>query len=302
MPGKHWRYDTMKRMGEDKYTAVWVSHTSINDFLACPRAYYLKNVYKDPKTNHKIKVMSPPLALGQAVHEVLESLSVLPTDSRFTTSLVEKFHEVWKKVSGKRGGFLTAEGEEQYKKRGEEMLRRVMEQPGPLKNLAVKIKMDLPYYWLSKEDNIILCGKIDWLEYLAPTDGVHIIDFKTSKNDEEDGSLQLPIYCLLAAHCQTKPVEKVSYWYLSRDDGLTAKPLPDLEAEEKKILDIAKKIKVARQLNVFKCPYKTGCHACLPYEHVLRGEAELVGTGSYREDIYILDPALKESAQKSVIL
>ena len=62
----------------DQYTAVWVSHTSISDFLQCPRAYYLKNVYKDPKTRHKIQLMSPPLALGQVVHSVLESLSILP--------------------------------------------------------------------------------------------------------------------------------------------------------------------------------------------------------------------------------
>ena len=61
----------------DKYTAYWVSHSSINDFLKCPRAYFLKNVYKDPKTGRKIKLISPPLALGQAVHEVVESLSVL---------------------------------------------------------------------------------------------------------------------------------------------------------------------------------------------------------------------------------
>lgn len=289
-------------MGEDKYTAVWVSHTSINDFLTCPRAYYLKNVYKDPRTNHKIKVMSPPLALGQIVHEVLESLSVLPVDSRFQVSLIEKFHEAWKKVTGKRGGFFTAETEEQYKKRGEEMLLRVMAHPGPLKNLAVKIKMDLPYYWLSKEHNIILCGKLDWLEYLPSTDAVHIIDFKTSKNDEEDGSLQLPIYCLLATHCQTKPIEKISYWYLGRNDELTPEPMPDLAANEEKILEIAKKIKIARQLNVFKCPHKTGCHSCRTYEQVLAGEAELVGTGSYREDIYILDPSQRDKEEKSVIL
>ena len=81
----------------DKYTATWASHTTINDFLRCPRAYYLKAMYKDPKTNHKIKLMSPALALGQAVHEVLESLSVLPKQSRFSESLIAKFE--------KEGGF-----------------------------------------------------------------------------------------------------------------------------------------------------------------------------------------------------
>ena len=70
------------------------------------------------------------------------------------------------------------------------MLQRVIKHPGPVAKLAVKIKQDLPYYWLSEEDNIILCGKIDWLEYLPDQDGVHIIDFKTSKYDEAPQSLQ----------------------------------------------------------------------------------------------------------------
>jgi len=153
-------------MVNDKYTATWVSHSSISDFLKCPRVYYLKNVYKDPRTGHKIQLMSPPLALGQAVHEVLESLSLLPKDTRFDKPLPERFEKAWQKISGERGGFSDKEEEERYKKRGQAMLERVVKDPGPLKNLAVKIKMDLPYFWLSKEDNIILCGKVDWLEYL----------------------------------------------------------------------------------------------------------------------------------------
>src|SRR3989339_1109998 len=107
----------------DKYTAVWVSHSSISDFLKCPRAYYLKNVYKDPKNNHKISLMSPSLALGQAVHNVLESLSILSTGSRFSESLLDKFHIEWKKVSGKKGGFYDESTENKFRLRGEEMLR-----------------------------------------------------------------------------------------------------------------------------------------------------------------------------------
>ena len=217
-------------MAEDKYTATWVSHTSIRDFIDCPRAYYLKNVYRDPKTRHKIKLVTPPLALGSVIHEVLESLSVLPVEERFKMSLVEKFHLIWSKVSGKKGGFLNEQTENTYKKRGEEMLLKVMQNPGPLRKLAVKIKMNLPYYWLSKEDNIILCGKLDWLEYDESSDSVHIIDFKTSKNEEDDESLQLPIYCLLATNCQSKPVRGVHYWYLEKSTELTDKPIPDLVA------------------------------------------------------------------------
>jgi len=285
----------------DKYSALWVSHTSSSDFLACPRSYYLKNIYKDPRTNHKIKLVSPPLALGQAVHEVIESLSVLPVEDRFKDSLIEKFAFVWKKVSGEKGGFPNLEIEKQYKDRGEEMLNRVMKNPGPLLNKAVKIKAqgNLPYFWLSEKDNIILCGKIDWLEYLEDSDSVHIIDFKTSKHDEEDGSMQLPIYYLLVKNCQNRYVKKASYWYLNRSNAPQEKTLPDYDTAYAKIMETAKKMKLAKQLNVFKCPHKTGCSHCKPYEEIVKGNAQFVGVNEFRQDIYVLNDPKKTN---SVIL
>lgn len=274
----------------DKYSAVWVSHTSINDFLKCPRSYYLKNVYRDPKTNHKIKITGPALALGMSVHEVLESLSVLPKHSRFSESLVVKFDRVWQKVSGKKGGFLDDDTEWRYKQRGQEMLRQVMANPGPLAGLAVKIKEDLPHYWLSEEEGIILCGKIDWLEYLPEQDSVHIIDFKTGKNEEETDSLQLPIYHLLVHNCQKRKVIKASYWYLDGESQMVEKRLPELLEAHDKILDIARQIKVSRQINRFKCPEGDGCRYCRPMERILKNEAELVGEDQYHNNIYILPP------------
>ena len=289
-------------MPSDKYTAVWVSHTSLGDFLKCPRAYYLNNVYRDPKTGHKLQLMAPPLALGQAVHEVLESLSVLPTEKRFTEPIMAKFNKVWEKVSGKKGGFFSKDTEERYKKRGEEMIRRVLNNPGPLAKKAVKINMDLPHFWLSEEDNIILCGKIDWLEYLEETDSVHIIDFKTSKGEEDPNSLQLPIYHLLVRSCQKRNVAKASYWYLDRSDRLTEKELPDFEASKERVLKLAKEVKLARQLNRFECSHKDGCFACRPLEAVLRGEAELVGVNEYNQDIYVLKPSSESVEEDSIIL
>lgn len=244
--------------------------------------------------------MSPPLALGQAVHEVIENLSVLPVDERFNEPLINKFEFSWKKVSGKRGGFSNAEVEQRYKIRGEEMLKRVTDNPGPIGKQAVKIKMDLPNYWLSEEENIILCGKIDWLEYLPVTDSVHIIDFKTGKNDEDGDSLQLPIYLLLVANCQSRNVEKASYWYLERNNELTPCKLPDIDDAYKKILDIARKIKLTRALSKYACKMGGGCTYCRPYEAVLRGEAELVGVDEYNADTYILNDDINENA--SVVL
>lgn len=288
-------------MAKDKYSAVWVSHTSISDWLECPRAYFLKNVYKDPQTGHKIQVTSPPLALGQAVHAVLEGLSVLPTDKRFGVSLLERLDDSWKKISGKMGGFVDSDTEYAYKQRAQEMLRTVMKHPGPLEHKAVKINMDLPYFWLSEEENIILCGKIDWLEYFEDTDEVHIIDFKTGKGREKEDSLQLPIYYLLVLECQKRVVQKASYWYLEGDQGLVEQSLPDEQASRQRIYDIALKIKIARKLDKFDCPHN-GCRACAPYERILNGEGTLVGVGEYNHDVYILPQQQESGENDSIVL
>lgn len=277
----------MTQVVKDKFKALWVSHSSIADFLKCPRAYYLRNVYKDPKTGHKITHMQPSLALGQAVHDVLEEISRLPVDARFSIPLTKRLDVYWEKISGKKGGFLDKQLEAEYKQRGIEMLERVQKNPGPLANKAVKIRQELPYFWLSEEDNIILCGKIDWLEYLSESDAVHIIDFKTGKIEEDSDSLQLPIYYLLAANTQRRRVDKASYWYLSTGDSLVAKELPDLDDSFAKVYKIAKRMKLARQIERFKCP-KGGCYSCRPLERILKGEGQLVGVSSYNQDIYIL--------------
>ena len=172
------------------------------------------------------------------------------------------------------------------------MLRRAYNHPGILKKPAVKIKEDLPYFWLSEEDNIILCGKIDWLEYLEETDSVNILDFKTGKFDEDPDSLQLPIYILLAARCQTRKVSKVSYWYLDRDDSPTEVPLVDEAEAMTRILTIAKKIQLARKLEHFKCPNTDGCRVCRPYEAIVSGRATFVGVGGYSQDIYVVSRSL----------
>lgn len=271
-------------MAKDKFSAVWVSHSSIGDWLKCPRAYYLKNVYRDPQTKSKIALAGLPLLLGQTVHEVVEDLSRLPVNRRFLEPLTLKYDALWKKFAG----WFDRETQQPYQEAGRKMLLNLMDRPGPLKNLAVKINMDLPYFWLSEADNIILCGKIDWLEYLKDQDSVHIIDFKTGRGDEAAGSLQLPIYYLLASQTQTRPVAKLSYWYLSRDPEPKEQKLSRPESARGKILKLAKEIKLARQLNRFVCP-ANGCRDCRPYEQILTGNARRVGRDELGREVYVLD-------------
>jgi len=256
--------------------------------MKCPRAYYLKNLYRDSKTNHKITLMSPSLALGQTVHDVIDAVSALPMEKRLARSLLEILEEKWKNISGKKGGFRDAEEEEQYKKRGQSMILRVTNNPGPVTKKAIKLRDSLSWYWLSEEDNLILCGKIDWLEYLESDDSIRIIDFKTGKFDEDPDSLQLPIYYLLAANVQKRGIAGVQYWYLDKDDAPIDMPLPRYDESEKQVLEIGKRIALAKKLDRFVCNQKDGCKACHPMERIIEGKAEFVGVNDYKQDVYIL--------------
>lgn len=277
-------------MAKDKYSALWLSHSSISDFLKCPRLYYLRNVYKDPKTGHKITVVKPALSLGQVIHEVIETISKQPKDKRLDISLKKYFDQSWLKVTGKKGGFTKHDQEMEFKERGLKMIKNIEENPGPIIRDAIKIKSEdgLPWYWFNEKENIILCGKIDWLEYLEKTNGVHIIDFKTGKNEESEESLQLPIYLLLASNLQKRKVEKASYWYLNSSKKPVEVKLPNIDRAYDQIYTVAKRIKLGRQINYFKCP-KGGCYACRDLERVLKGEGEKVGVSEYNQDIYLLN-------------
>ncbi|KKR10984.1 MAG: hypothetical protein UT39_C0012G0006 [Candidatus Woesebacteria bacterium GW2011_GWA1_39_21] len=273
----------------DKFSALWLSHSSISDFLKCPRLYYLHNKYKDIKTNHKISLITPALTLGKVVHLVIESLSEVPSEERFSRSPLIKFENEWKKVSGQIGGFDNPDQEYEFKQRGSKMIQTIIDDPKFLSKKAIKLKssIGLPNYWFSQENNVILCGKIDWIEYLPKSDTVHIVDFKTGKFEEGSESLQLPIYYLLAKNLQSRSITKASYWYLDNSKGIVEKKLPDEKDAIGKIEKIADRISLAVKLGHFKCP-TNGCRHCYPYERLIKGEGKWVGVSEYNQDTYTL--------------
>src|SRR3989344_2140033 len=281
-------------MARDKYGAVWVSHSSMGDFLKCPRAYFLHNVYKNPETGIKMTLVNPALSLGSAVHATLEALKVLPVEERLRHDLVADFKKEWAaNVSGKRGGFTSDVEEATAKARGRMMIERVTKNPGPIAKKTIRLKESQnnmpPNFVLSENENIVLCGVIDWLEYVEADDSVRIIDFKTGKNEEGEDSLQLPIYLLLLTALQKRRVSGAAYWYIDRDDEPIDMTLPDIDEAREKVLGIALQVKEARGKNLYKCNRgEQGCFACKPYEAILKGEAEYLGIGGYGQDIYFL--------------
>lgn len=291
----------------DKYTAVWVSHSSMGDFIKCPRSYYLHNMYKDPKTGHKVSIVTPHMSLGIAVHEVLEGLADFPADTRMDRDLLALYEAEWKKVAGKKGGFQSADEEAEFKARGTVMIEKVAGDPRFLVNKCIKLPQDkMPCnFYLSEEHNIILNGLVDWIEYLPETDSLHIVDFKTGKREETESSLQLPIYLLLcdALHKKRK-VTKASYWYLE-SDKIIEKELPDIDTARQSVLAVAMQVKEARDIakregvdKTFFCPQgaydvttkEGGCMNCRPYELILARDplAEFVGVGGFSQDMYMM--------------
>lgn len=271
----------------------------MGDFLKCPRAYYLKNIYKDPKTGRKIGITSPALSLGSAVHEVVEGLANYPANERQNVPMLEQFEKVWLKFTGKRGGFTDKNDENEAKERGLIMIKRVKDNLAPLLLKTVKLKEGKngmpPNYLLSEEENIILCGKIDWLQYSEKDNSVHVLDFKTGRNEEDSDSLQLPIYQLLLKNLQNRKVNGASYWYLDRDDAPKEVDLPDVEECFEKVFRVAKQVKDIRDLasvegtSAFKCPRgERGCFACQSFEKIVRGKAEYVGPGDW-QDLYFVN-------------
>lgn len=275
-------------MTQQKTFPLWVSHTSISDFLSCPRAYYLRHIYKDPKTRRKINIINPSMALGLTVHDVLETLANYKSEERMKQPLLERFDKAWEHVTGELGGFRDGAEETQFKKRGQAMIERVIEHPGPLLNKTIKLHSpdDLPpRYVLSANENIVLCGKVDWLEYFPDDDSVHIIDFKTGLREEKEESLQLPIYALLVANLQRRRIRKISYWYLERDDKPIEVGLPDFVKANERVMEIAMEIKKLRQEAKYICPRK-GCFSCRPLENIVAGRAKLVKQSGYM-DVYV---------------
>ncbi|OHA79388.1 MAG: hypothetical protein A2747_03075 [Candidatus Yonathbacteria bacterium RIFCSPHIGHO2_01_FULL_44_41] len=263
-------------------------------------------MYKDPRTGHKVSIVNPHMSLGVAVHEVLEGLAEFPADTRMDRDLFALYESEWKKVTGKKGGFTSDTEEREFKARGTVMLEKVTGDPRFLINKCIKLKRDtMPCnFYLSEEHNIILNGLVDWIEYLPETDSLHIVDFKTGKVEEKDGSLQLPIYLLLCNALQKRKVTKASYWYLE-SDKLTEKELPDIDIARRDVLEVAMKVKEARDIakregpdKTFVCPQGAydvvtrdgGCNSCRPYELIFARDplAESVGVGGFSQDMYLM--------------
>lgn len=262
---------------------VWVSHTSLNDFEKCKQLYYLRNLYRDKKYGNffRVQVASPYLSLGEAVHDAIDNLTKrYKISERSKDKLMYEFNRGWGLKPGKIGGYRDEAQEKEFKARGEAMLERFWKHSHFSKGETIQV--EFPKLPLVGQDDVILVGNFDWLEKKAA--GLHILDFKTGKHEEDETSLQLPIYAILAEHVLGIPVEKVSYWYLDKDDEPIDVDIPNLG----EIRDIVKAKALLMQAAVinknFDCTADVGyCRSCHEYHKVINELAEHVATDFKRK-------------------
>ncbi len=141
-------------------------------------------------------------------------------------------------------------------------------------------------------EKIIFIGKLDFLGEL-PDNTLHVLDFKTGTKEEDD-SIQLHSYAILAESNLQKTVSKISYWYLDKDSlpkEAVLDPLPDkLEWLRDKALQIQEAIKKDHWICIKEDLSEGGlCNDCKNYQAVIDGKGEFqFSDEAFKKDIYYL--------------
>ncbi len=271
---------------------IYISYTSLSDFLKCPRAYYLKNIYRDSRQGFKLQIINPYLVLGSTVHDTLKwylESSEKPTRE----DTLNKFRNFWRKYRAKKGGFNSLEEEAGFGGRGLKMLDNFLDHADCLEPCAPYISF--PKFNLI--ENIIMIGNFDFVGECE--DGtLHIVDFKTGSHDE-DSATQLYMYAILAEANFKKPVSKASFWYLDREDGPRDIVLDPLDGQLDWLKEKALKLKNAIDQSMWICikgfdgtglsePDKM-CRDCRDYQALIDNKGEwLFSDFRYKKEIYFL--------------
>lgn len=262
--------------------ALYLSYTSLNDFIKCPRSYYLKNIYRNPKNGFKLQIASPYLTLGATVHDTIKWF--LECDEKPSQAKVmKKFRNFWLKYSGKKGGFSSKEEEASFGNRGLSMMKNFLKNYAALDKFVTPISF--PKYHLL--ENAVLIGNFDYIGQRSD-DSLHVIDFKTGAHDEET-ALQLYMYAILAESNLQKPVSAASFWYLDREDIPREVVLDPLESTLDYLTKMAQEIKQAIEQNTWECIKEGLCRDCKSYQDLIDGKGEFQFSDyRFKKDVYFL--------------
>lgn len=234
----------------------YISPNKLKIWLECPRKYWHYYIYEPTKYKEPPR---PYYTLGEAVHNTLNSFYSLVPQIRNQERLFDQFELHWRSASNQEGGFKDSAEERSYKERAIAMLTNFYNnedtQVTPYKLSPTSTK----YIPLTK--NVMLGGKIDRVD-LEADGSLHIIDYKTGKEDRDD-PYQLPIYDLLVREWLKKDVSKLSYLHLESGNWSTKHSNEeDRENIKQFVIEKTKEIPKEGNKDLFVCSLGTGCNHC----------------------------------------
>ena len=212
------------------YSKIY-SPSKLNMFTSCPKSYefyYLDPIYSVMKGDLKRLPQNiySFFTLGKAVHNALTLFFHSLPEQRTKDSLKEHLKETWRSEAmknknpplGQWGGFETLEEERQSYGEALKMLDNfieMLEEDFEIEYLPT----DDFYHSIKDYQDLItplsndfdISGKFDLVA--RESDGLHIVDFKTGKREEEN-PFQLRFYKILAEEKFKKPVNKASFYFL----------------------------------------------------------------------------------------
>jgi RecB family exonuclease len=240
----------------DKGNLFFISPNKLKIWLECPRKYWHYYIYEPTKYKEPPR---PYYTLGEAVHDTLNSFFSLAPQIRTKERLFDQFELHWTSVKNQEGGFADAKEEQTYKKRATDMLENFYKSEDTEKVPYRLSPTRTKYIPLTKK--IMLGGKIDRVD-LEADGSLHIIDYKTGKEDRDDPH-QLPIYDLLVRYWLKKEVSKLSYLHLESGNWSTKlSSSKERAATRQFVVETAEKIPKGESKNFFRCYLGSDCYHC----------------------------------------
>lgn len=197
-----------------------ISPYKLNMYLECPRRYWWN--YINPTTK-SLPVVKPYFSMGDHVHNALKHFFAIKPEFRTKEKLMNLLANQWQKRSGPAGGFWTPEIEDEYRERAQLMLSAFFDRED----------MTIVPLWASDKlittpvsETLSFMGKIDRVD--ETPEGLHIIDYKTSRDERED-EWQLAMYAVMAHRFFKKPVLQLSYVFLETGSWLSVPVNPARE-------------------------------------------------------------------------
>lgn len=243
------------------FSGFVVTPTKVHYYLECPRKYWYYYINGETKYQQAEKGY---FTLGEHVHDALREFFAIPPTLRVPEKLFELLDNRWATKNGLAGGFTTPENEEEAKRRAVVMLQRFLEKEDwrmEILQLPVEEGRIQGYRYAAVSNELAIGGVVDRIDR-DPDGRLHVIDYKTGKNDEPD-NWQLPMYAVLIGRLFGESVGRTSYLFLEHGRRHTEEISIRANVDTiKRVIDVVSRIPRSKNKEDFVCPQGDHCRHC----------------------------------------